>query len=140
MRKRILSLLLCIVLCLSFAPTAVFAEDLPEMTGVTISQNGIMSWDAVAGAAKYHVGIGGQGWDVTETSADLISLFNRTGYDTGSYSVNVTAYNASGERITKQWMLNNYSFTATNPKLATPTNLRWDGATAKWDPVPKINN
>ena len=138
MRKRILSLLLCIVLCLSFAPTAVFAEDLPEMTGVTISQNGIMSWDAVAGAAKYQVIVGTGGGKVTGTSDNLSDRCARFGYDTGDYQVSLYALD-SGENNIAAWT-DTFHYVSTQPALAAPTNLRFEGSTCKWDPVPNATS
>lgn len=138
MRKRILSLLLCIVLCLSFAPTAVFAEDLPEMTGVTISQNGIMSWDAVAGAAKYQVIVGTGGGKVTGTSDNLSDRCARFGYDTGDYQVSLYALD-SGENNIAAWT-GTFHYVSTQPALAAPTNLRFEGSTCKWDPVPNATS
>lgn len=56
MRKRILSMLLCMVLCLSFAPTAVFAEDMrPELPTNLHFEGTVAKWENVDPNVTYHV-------------------------------------------------------------------------------------
>ena len=95
MKKRILSLWLVFVLCLSLMPMSAFAAT-PSMQNVSISADGILSWDAVPGAAKYRVSVGSGGGSVTGTSDDLNNLCAGIGYDTGDYTVRLYAIDSAG--------------------------------------------
>ncbi len=134
MKKKIISLLLALVLVLSLLPTVAFAE-MPSMQNVSISASGILSWDAVPGAAKYAVRVGKGGGDVTETSDDLNSRCAGLGFDTGDYTVNLYAMDSTGNQITETWS-GTFHYVSTQEQLAVPTNLRFEGSTCKWDAVP----
>lgn len=105
MKKRMLSLLLCIVMVLALMPTTVFADSLPVLNA-TIS-GGTLSWDALTDADVYvcNIGSGTKSWggNVYGTSVDLNSKCEDTGFAAGDYPVTLFARNSSNEQISEKW-------------------------------------
>ena len=111
MRKRILSLLLCIVLCLSLMPMSAFAQELPSMQNVRINPQGILSWDEVSGSAGYYVGIKNgetiRGDNFATSSGVNLNSFCRRYSSicdhTGDYTVVLYAWDSHADMITEIW-------------------------------------
>jgi len=145
MTKKILAIFLTIAMCLTLMPMTAFAE-IPIIQNINISEEGILTFDEVPGAVIYKVDIRSS---VTErkkfnrpvTSGTNIFETIMKGYKfpTASYWLVMRAYNSEGRLCAD---LNNedeyYRFDYESPliELVPPTNLRWDGYTARWDEVP----
>ena len=147
MRKRILSLLLCIVLCLSFAPTAVFAaSDIGSLSGngniedrewnLRLDENGILHWDnAVEGPhiiQLYYNGIAaGANMNATGDSWDLQSYMRDAKKVTGKYTI---LFNGSSTVRNSEEV--SFYYISPLAQLSAPANLSWNGQAGTWDAVP----
>ncbi|MBO4864400.1 MAG: leucine-rich repeat protein [Eubacterium sp.] len=145
-RSRLLAYILSFVVffsILSIPREAAFVladPSLGNMTGVSISSEGILSWDPYEGAASYYASLPDEYYTFdlgSGTSFDLCSEMKSRGFSSGNYKVQVYAKNSAGVQITNKFelMYNGY----VHPALADPTNLKWDGTVAKWDPVENAN-
>lgn len=83
--KKIKKILLA---CLLFLPFVVFADDI---TGVTVSSDGVISWDAVAGAGSYDVGDGGT-WSGLRYEPSTEITWKDNHEDNTEYSFTINAY------------------------------------------------
>ncbi len=122
---------------LPLAGTTVNAA-MPEMKNVKISSDGILSWDAVAGATNYEWFIGSGGGNAEDTQVDLKQACLDFGFTNGTYDVKLYA-EKNGEQISMAWE-GTYSYTSAKPQLATPSNLAWNGNIATWDAVPNAES
>ncbi len=69
--KGIISLILCLVMCLSVVPAEVKAtEPLPAITGVSIDSAGVLTWDSFPGAVRYSLYNNGTNWLTSEFGYD----------------------------------------------------------------------
>ena len=66
--------------------TVSFATELPEITGLSISSEGVMTWDAIDGASKYYITM--STWGVTHDDGSTTfnlkeeaDYFNHYDYD-----------------------------------------------------------
>ena len=107
-----------------------------------MSDTGVLSWDAVPGAAKYMFRSNWmpgdfEDWhqELTTNSYDIIGEYDNLKRDTHLYRFQVVALNDSGIAIdgTADYII--YYYISPYPELAMPTNLRWDGKIARWDAV-----
>ncbi|MCQ2510806.1 MAG: hypothetical protein MJ116_10140, partial [Lachnospiraceae bacterium] len=86
MKKRILSLLLCIVLCLSLMPTVAFAESqLPDPANVRLSNDMMLTWDPVDGANEYVVQLIVKDNELDSSNYDPVGNVSATSIDLSSY-------------------------------------------------------
>lgn len=102
-----------------------------------MSGGGYLTWDNVPGATGYKFET--YYWpgdfrdlreDVTVSGYNLVGDFNNRKMDTGWYRIWVRPQGVSGYDDSIM-----YYYVSPYSKLTTPTNLRWDGKTAKWDEV-----
>ena len=107
-----------------------------------MSDTGVLSWDAVPGAAKYMFRSNWmpgdfEDWhqELTTNSYDIIGEYDNLKRDTHLYRFQVVALNDSGIAIdgTADYII--YYYISPYPELAMPTNLEWDGKIARWDAV-----
>ena len=138
--RRLLSAVLTLILLLgSFSVwQRARADGGVNMQNVTISADGYLSWSPFAGASKYHYSIGGHGRSTTETTADLIEICSSADFSSGTYPVKLYAQDANGTQISATWT-GSYVYTE-GPKLATPTNVKWNKNTVSWDAVEGATN
>ncbi|MBP5208015.1 MAG: hypothetical protein J6330_06130, partial [Clostridia bacterium] len=94
MKKRILSALLAVFLVLGAMTTAVSAEEVPAVTGISLSEDGLLDWDEVSGNSRYWLGID-DGFIPTDRPVDLKNSITGAGI----YEISVWAVNGSGDRI-----------------------------------------
>ena len=144
MKKRtgkLLSLLLALVLLLSMVPvTAVARTIIPvKGTGVWISAGGELHWDAMEGATGYTIricehpspaAIATDSVDAETLVYDLFGKMDSERYDNGDYRAEIIAQGAKGDTSII------FFYDSPYEKLTAPTNLRWNGNVAEWDPVP----
>ena len=76
--------------------------DKNEIKNVKISANGIMSWDAYEGAAKYWIRFGSDAFEPTGLSANLTERAENIGLSCGTYNVSVVACNESWGDLSDQ--------------------------------------
>ena len=145
--KKILAIFLTIAMCLTLMPMTAFADtDTPKIENVNISEEGILTFDEVPGAVRYKVRIINEsigkhtpGTYVSLGTNIFETIMERYKCSTARYGLAMWAYN-SEDRICAA--LNDedeyYIFDYRSPliELTAPTNLRWDGYTARWDEVP----
>ncbi|MBR6290252.1 MAG: S-layer homology domain-containing protein [Clostridia bacterium] len=146
-RTRLLSLLIALIMLLGMLPQmtiGVSAEDgLPDLQNMKVSSGGLVTWDPYPGAAHYWIG-GNEFLGSSRIDPDKPLRFDLAGALADAYAPNGTytlvvdaedeGYNSIA-RSTVTW-----TFTGGLPRLATPTNIRWDGYTAKWDAVEGAEN
>ena len=139
--KRIIKLILTLLLTVSmFLPNlAQTVKALPIMD-VTISSDGIATWNPVSGAERYsYVWLNSAGYIYPDQELKLDLTYNAIhyGYESGTYEMKLYAEKKNSaneyEKITEVWT-GQYTYTSKG-KLRTPTNLRWEGNVAKWNSV-----
>ncbi len=135
---KFLSILLALIVVLGILPLTAFAEVLPTIQNVKIA-DGVLTWDAVEGATRYHVNYGHTSTSVQDTSFNLDERLAEGGNPTGTYRILLRAVNSSYSEIAN-WEDTNYSFTSPYEQLSQPTNVVWDGVTVKWDAVPNATS
>ncbi|MBO4869806.1 MAG: hypothetical protein J5585_08845 [Clostridia bacterium] len=94
MKKRILSALLAVLLTVGVMTSAVLAEEVPTVTGITLTEDGVLDWDEVSGNAQYWLGID-EGFVPTDRPADLKNSVTGAGI----YEISVWAVDDNGDRI-----------------------------------------
>ena len=75
-----------------------------NLQNVSISSEGILTWDAYPGATDYYWQIyngGGRTWG--ETSVNLKEFAKTSNYPAGSYTVTLVAAGENGEELTNEW-------------------------------------
>ena len=115
------------------------------------SSEEIFPWDIVwnrveNGSNRYNIIIYKDGtlideadwsFDATDISEQLaVDLFRQLPRESGTYKFTIQAL-GDGNEYTDSAIATSVekAYTAPSEQLATPTNLRWDGATARWDEV-----
>ncbi len=132
--KMFLSVLFAVLLVAGLLPvTAAKAEE--ELKNVSISPEGILSWDAFPGAENYMLEIGSGGGYADGTSVNLNANCENYGFASGTYEVRLYAIDANNAQISAKWT-GSFTYTSAKPQLATPSNVQWTGGTVSWDPVP----
>lgn len=133
----VLAIAFALAFTFAFTPSGT-AYALDALTGVTLVDN-VLGWDAFATADRYHIvitGTGGNGEDhTTELTSNLNNICNYFHMESGDYSFKLTA-EKDGAAISEVYN-GNFSFTNTQTRLATPTNLAWNpnNTTITWDAV-----
>ena len=126
---------MALVMVLSLVP-AINAAVLPTIPNIAIDANNVVTWDAVDGAAEYYWSAGIGGGTVKADKPLTIALNDKLAsfcLDSGEYTFSIYARDEARNRVSETWTV---TFTYTSKgKLATPTNLVWDGTVAKWDAV-----
>ena len=125
-----------------FMPITVSARTRPINTldsgnglNMSIDSNGILNWDDVPGATGYKVTLTKPNfthlysWDTTNSVFALISSIDQLKYNSGQYTIGVSAKGVSASES----ML--YYYTSNVDQLETPNGLYWDGDTANWSAV-----
>lgn len=126
----------------------VFAdEELPEIQNVRI-EGEYYKWDAVEGAAKYSLALYGYSDDlhepcdtyydtISDTQINIEEWIHRCDMPTGKYYLSIHAKDSEGNYVSKNRVTGDirYQYTNENGRLATPQNLRLDGAYLRWDAV-----
>ena len=125
-----------VMLMMLMISTVSFATELPEITGLSISSEGVMTWDAIDGASKYYITM--STWGVThDDGSTTFNLKEEADYfknESGTYTVSIVAEDSGNSAISKETQIE-YNYESPYPKLEKPTNLVWDGLIAKWDAV-----
>ena len=138
--KRLLSVLLTLILLIGpfSAATRAHADSRGVIQGVSISADGIMTWSPYAGATRYWYSMGGVAWETDKTTADLIDMCSIEDVKSGTYEVKLYAKDADNNQISSTWT-GTYTYVA-GPKLAKPTNVKWNKNTVSWDAVPNATH
>ena len=123
-----------------------------ELPNVTLSNDGLLSWDIIKTADFYHLlPEGGNGgylkidgsysfggcctYKADKIEFNLQKYFDDNGnYKDGIQKVTVSAY--QGNEFLGFESTVEYDYTCSLPKLATPANLTWNGKIISWDAVP----
>ena len=137
--RTIVALLALILLVMAGVPVA-YAEEPGEIGNVSVSDEGIITWDTYPGAAEYRVGIQWFYKTTTDTTYDLQAYIDElVAYDqidpSGYVSLTVRAYDSGGNMIA-EWANNSYSYksdaevipkgTIQNVKINDEGILSWD--------------
>ena len=101
-----------------YEETAWLCESRPDMSNVSISADGILSWDAFPGAAQYDWSLGSGGGYIKETSLDLDYYMLLWDKDPGTYDIKLFALDENGKRLTTFWM---GTYTYAKPECKTIT-------------------
>ena len=133
---------LCALIALLPAAAAASAEAdaLPSLTGVTLSPEGVLSWDPFPGAAGYEYCVGTGGGIVTDENHNPVTFINLKEqadsfhFASGTLDWYVYAFDENRVRIS-EYSRGTYEYVNTQIPLASPANVRWDHVTAVWDPV-----
>ena len=149
-KKIAISILLVLVMVLTLVPvnalTAFAAERDREIVAVDsgnsfnmrLSDEGVLTWDEVAGATGYKVALlnsMGQTineWDNALTNSrvlQFISEMDNNKYDSGRYTIEVIAKDANKKASMS------YYYTSNVDKLEEPHGLQWLGNQAAWEYV-----
>ena len=143
LKKKFISIMLVFTLLMTvFMPITASARTRPinalnsgNALNMNIGTDGILSWDEVPGATGYTISITQPNltnlysWDTTNSAFALISSIDQLKYDSGQYTIGVSAkgISASGSM--------GYYYTSNVDKLESPNGLYWDGDTANWSAV-----
>ncbi|MCR4681800.1 MAG: hypothetical protein K5647_00565 [Clostridiales bacterium] len=84
----------CLFLLALVLPLGVLADDYPPVTGISVTPEGLLSWDEVPGTEQYWVGVNG-GFVPAENGC---SIADRA-WQPGVYDISVEAYADSGSKI-----------------------------------------
>ncbi|MCR5844945.1 MAG: hypothetical protein K6G78_00035 [bacterium] len=109
-----------------------------DITNLRLSDDGVLTWDAYPGAAKYNISVevfpnNFYGDSTSDTSFDLRGFLKTQGRPSGDYPFTIYAGDDEGYRISNEM---NRTYTGfVNESLDNPVNLRWEGKVAKWDAV-----
>lgn len=103
--KKVTKLFFCLIMmCGLFTviKSEVWAGEV-AMTGVSISSEGVMTWDAFDGASEYCYIVGSSGGFVTDATINLFNLLESAGKTSGSYEVTLYAVDADRRQISAKW-------------------------------------
>ena len=150
-RSKLLSVLLVLVMVLALVPVSaltafaaeradrdIVAVDSGNSFNMRLSDEGVLTWDEVAGATGYKVALlnsMGQTineWDNTLTNSrvlQFISEMDNKKYDSGRYTIEVIAKDANKKATMS------YYYTSNVDKLEEPHGLQWLGNQAAWEYV-----
>jgi hypothetical protein len=153
-RRKLLSILLSLALAVGMIPAfTVPAQAASPMPNFKITSEGVISWDHVSGADHYYIhglddtiavlNIADDGynfndsmtWTAKGVTFDLKKYMDYLGYyEEKNYAL--TVYPLKGTSVLDYRSECQYSYVSSIPKLEKPANLRWNGTTISWDPVP----
>ena len=111
---------------------------LEPITGITVSAEGVATWDSFPGAYDYMWGVHTAGGYLGPGIQQLDLEYECKRYHVPTNdSVNwyLYALDSSNHQISAKYN-GTYSFTNNQIKLDAPTNLRWENTTMKWDGNP----
>ena len=135
--KRLISMLLAFVMLFAMFGMAQTVYALDHIQNVS-SLGGVLKWSAFPGAKCYYFSFGTGGGYAT-SPFDMKAFFAKIGKDSGTYNISLYALDGyldeGGKQISEKWT-SKYTYTSTQTKLATPTNLKWSGNVASWSAVP----
>jgi hypothetical protein len=83
----------CLFLLALVLPLGVLADDYPPVTGISVTPEGLLSWDEVPGVEQYWVGVNG-GFVPAENGCSLVDRV----WQSGVYDISVEAYAESGSK------------------------------------------
>lgn len=110
----------------------------PTMSNVQVSAQGVLSWDAIAGASSYYVLLITEHSNGSVTSntnsCNIKERLREMQVQSQNIRYNLYARDGDEEQISQTYE-GNWDYTTDQTKVATPTGLTWDGATAKWDAI-----
>lgn len=124
--------------------SAAFSVNMPTLdTPVpTLSSSGIASWNAVSGANSYHYtlygrsGSSGSGNKITTgATSNLSTDFSSEMSEGYSYRVELHATDPKYLHVNSETADSGWVVYAPMTSIGDPTNLRWEGKTAKWNAV-----
>ena len=154
MMKKSLAWLLALVLALSLLPAlSGGARAVSPMPNFKLSADGKISWSHPGGVKVYYL------HGLTDNSSVAIKNESWTAYDSKTWTDTGVVFDlrkymdacGSFEEKTYQVTLSDqlnyddpihyqsaftFDYHSAIPKLAAPQNLRWEGTTLRWDPVP----
>ncbi|MCR4667985.1 MAG: cell wall-binding repeat-containing protein [Clostridia bacterium] len=139
---RAAAVLLALILLMMAAVPAAYADDPGEIQNPSISEAGILTWDAYPGAVNYRVGISWFYKTTTETTYDLQAYIDEVvSYDQippkGSVYVTVRAYDASENMIAEWEVSYSYESSAEVTPKGTLQNVKIDeNGILSWDEWP----
>lgn len=136
MRKKLLSIILSLAMVLTMVPmmgSVAYAAD-TDLQNVNLAADGTLTWDAFEGAKYYDIIISNFNVLFEDTSCNLAQILEDHGKKSGNYTVEIYAKDKDYIEISAPYYVN-YTYTARNPQLATPTNFTWSGTTVSWDSV-----
>ena len=150
-KSKLLGVLLVLVMVLALVPVSaltafaaeradrdIVAVDSGNSFNMRLSDEGVLTWDEVAGATGYKVALlnsMGQTineWDNTLTNSrvlQFISEMDNKKYDSGRYTIEVIAKDANKKATMS------YYYTSNVDKLEEPHGLQWLGNQAAWEYV-----
>lgn len=107
MTTKIIALLFVLIMCFGALPITAFAEP-STMQNVTISADGIVSWDAVEGAYGYYWNLKTKADYINDgylrgTSTNLKESCDWFDLESGTYPFYLYAFDSSGAQITETW-------------------------------------
>ncbi|MBO4535436.1 MAG: putative Ig domain-containing protein, partial [Clostridia bacterium] len=144
-RKSIMGVLLVLTFAFALAVTGVvFATQtalaLPSLSNVHVDKDGVLRWDAFAGAAGYSVLWGVGGGNATDGEGNSVTYYDlehnakQFHWESGTYNWSVYACDENGDAISAT-AEGTYTYTSTQTPLDAPTNLVWDHVMCRWDEV-----
>ena len=135
-RSKLLSILLSLALAMGMIPAfGVTVDAANSITNLKIDANGVATWDAFPGAAKYSVENVILGSTMqTETKFYFKTHLMLDGFPSGNYELSVSAYDSSNHRISSVTTAT-YTYTSKGV-LDKPVITKWDGIRAEWNEVP----
>ena len=140
----VLALLLALAMVFVFMPTTdianarvreINAVDSGNTLNMSVSDAGILSWDAVGGATGYRVYVQQNGmevtyWDTTNTIMNIVTSLDGIKLNSGTYVLTVGAQGGSNESASMS-----YYYTSNVDRLEAPYNVQWIGNYAAWEYV-----
>lgn len=140
MKRKIMTIMLCLALVFTMMPTLGGFSYAAEIIGVSsVSEDGIVTWQMEEGSTQVRVGLYsyttelGQAYVGTDNSFDIFQWLTEKKVESGRYQARIEYYNELGEY--KVIISDYFDYVSPLTKLATPTNLRFDGKVARWDAV-----
>lgn len=146
---RLTILLLIAIMTMGVLAVYAAASELPGMMNVEIVGD-YLYWDAVDGAEAYSFGVKNSGGYVDALKDENGNILKRQSFNLkeyceendipgGTLDVHVCAVSTyiwkGGKYLTDMWY-GKYTYVASKPQLAKPTNVRLDAFDLSWDPVP----
>ena len=131
---RLVSALLCMVLFCTGATLTAFAEQ-EEIQNVSLSEDGVLTWDPYEGATRYWIILGSSSvaFRPEGTSANLYEKALENNLPSGTYSFSLVACDDSWNNLSLTYR-GQFEFVAPIG-LDEVKGLYWDGKTARWDAV-----
>ena len=117
------------------AERAIKAVNSGNALNMSIGAEGMLTWNAVAGATGYTVVLTRpnvmqlNSWDVNNNAIPIITYIDGLKYDSGQYTISVAAKGVSGGGSMS------YYYTSNVDQLESPNGLSWSGTTATWTTV-----